>query len=316
MSVSRPSQQESRTYHAAVVHVSSPAAPFAAAAAGRPPAPDFLCIGAQKAGTTWLHSNLGAHPLVWLPPLKEVDYFTEVHLRDWGNGGADRQARVREARAWWNNAAEASATERAAALEVLQHLGAAETSDAWYRGIFRFARPDQVAGEITPHYSLLPRAGVRHAAAMNPNLRVIVLLRDPAERAFSQACMLAGSRPDLQRVREIIASEAFTQLELLSDYARWIAMWQFFLGRERVLIDYFGRLRTEPEAVLRRVVGFLGLPFHPDLFPNAELPVFVGEKPPGDSRPLVSLLRQKLRRVYDELDESMPEVAQALRKFG
>src|ERR1700749_4313420 len=42
--------------------------------------PDFLCIGAQKAGTTWLDSNLRRHPDVWLPPLKELHYFNSVHI--------------------------------------------------------------------------------------------------------------------------------------------------------------------------------------------------------------------------------------------
>ena len=37
--------------------------------------PHFLCIGAQKAGTTWLYHNLRSHPAVWMPPLKEIFYF-------------------------------------------------------------------------------------------------------------------------------------------------------------------------------------------------------------------------------------------------
>jgi hypothetical protein len=37
--------------------------------------PDFLVIGAQKAGTTWLYAQLQNHPQVWLPPIKEIHYF-------------------------------------------------------------------------------------------------------------------------------------------------------------------------------------------------------------------------------------------------
>ncbi len=36
--------------------------------------PDFLGIGAQKSGTTWLYQNLAAHPQVWMPPVKELHY--------------------------------------------------------------------------------------------------------------------------------------------------------------------------------------------------------------------------------------------------
>ena len=37
--------------------------------------PDFLCIGAQKAGTTWLYDNLKKHPDLGLPDVKELHYF-------------------------------------------------------------------------------------------------------------------------------------------------------------------------------------------------------------------------------------------------
>src|SRR5215210_7222727 len=39
--------------------------------------PDFIGIGAQKAGTTWLHRNLQAHPQIWMPKEKELHYFDE-----------------------------------------------------------------------------------------------------------------------------------------------------------------------------------------------------------------------------------------------
>ena len=37
--------------------------------------PTFICIGAQKAGTTWLYENLSRHPDVVMPPMKEIHYF-------------------------------------------------------------------------------------------------------------------------------------------------------------------------------------------------------------------------------------------------
>ena len=36
--------------------------------------PNFLGIGAQKSGTTWLHANLSQHPQIWMPPVKEIHY--------------------------------------------------------------------------------------------------------------------------------------------------------------------------------------------------------------------------------------------------
>src|SRR5438067_7288066 len=38
------------------------------------PCPDFLCVGAQKAGTSWLYHQLEAHADFWMPPFKELHY--------------------------------------------------------------------------------------------------------------------------------------------------------------------------------------------------------------------------------------------------
>ena len=42
--------------------------------------PRFLCIGAQKAGTSWLFAQLQSHPKVWMPPLKELQYFNHLYV--------------------------------------------------------------------------------------------------------------------------------------------------------------------------------------------------------------------------------------------
>jgi hypothetical protein len=39
--------------------------------------PNFIGIGAQKSGTTWLSRNLGLHPEIWIPSVKEVHYFDD-----------------------------------------------------------------------------------------------------------------------------------------------------------------------------------------------------------------------------------------------
>jgi hypothetical protein len=40
--------------------------------------PDFLCVGAQKAGTSWLYRQLEPHPDFWMPPVKELHYFDQL----------------------------------------------------------------------------------------------------------------------------------------------------------------------------------------------------------------------------------------------
>ena len=42
--------------------------------------PKFLCIGAQKAGTSWLYAQLQSHPEVWMPPVKELQFFNHLYV--------------------------------------------------------------------------------------------------------------------------------------------------------------------------------------------------------------------------------------------
>ena len=59
--------------------------------------PDFLGIGARKAGTTWLHHNLRQHPQIWMPPQRELHYFD--HRPPWlGKRLFGRSTHLRHAR--------------------------------------------------------------------------------------------------------------------------------------------------------------------------------------------------------------------------
>jgi hypothetical protein len=50
--------------------------------------PNFLIIGAQKCGTSWLHTHLSAHPEVFLPAQKDLEFFSYApHLHTPGIGG-------------------------------------------------------------------------------------------------------------------------------------------------------------------------------------------------------------------------------------
>jgi hypothetical protein len=113
--------------------------------------PNFLVIGAQRSGTTWLDAALRAHPQIYLPERrKEIHYFDEHYAR-----GAP-----------------------------------------WYREFFREAagRPGlKAVGEITPRYLFDPLVPQRIAKDY-PSMRLIAILRNPAERAYSQFGMHVGRK--------------------------------------------------------------------------------------------------------------------------
>src|SRR5205814_8495954 len=61
----------------------------------RRPGPDFLCIGAHKAGSTWLYQQLDSHPDFWMPPVKELHYFDQLSSAQRAAGPRCRDERDR-----------------------------------------------------------------------------------------------------------------------------------------------------------------------------------------------------------------------------
>lgn len=234
------------------------------------PAPDFLCIGAQKAGTTWLDRMLRQHPRVFLPPMKEVHFYDFLYIpehRGWIRTSfqkhVDRQeqgkgiGRLLKGREKGTDAF-AGYFARLAALPRRQ--------DTWYEAVFD--HPDAEGkrrGEITPAYSILPAEGIAHVRATNPAMRLLYIVRDPVDRALSHLRMAAArrGRPGIELIwLEDERPELLEAALARSAYRENIARWEAVFPPEQMLYLPFARIRTAPEALLRQVEGFLGLAPH------------------------------------------------------
>jgi hypothetical protein len=284
--------------------------------------PDFLCIGAQKAGTTWLYANLRSHPGILMPPVKEVAYFSTLYVPGWAKADAEHRAfQVNQARRHWTapdspNAKGPRPELRARVLASLDALAQEPMTDDAYATLFEGCAVDQVCGEISPQYCVLPREGIRHALAMNPNLKVIALLRHPVTRAMSHLAMLCGKNPTAERMKEIALSNWWNGVSWYSDYATWLLRWKGMLPQGQLHIDYNGLIRDDPMGVLRRTCDFLGLPYTDAHFPKARERVFEGGKPEGDTAPVREIVMQKLAPMLDDLRRRMPDVAAELERHG
>ncbi len=318
-----PAELNDPGYNAAIENIVRWTPVFSSLGERQPDGPDFLCIGAPKSGTSWLFSNLACHPTIWMPPIKDLQFFSSVHLDGFAPAATlNRLAQVAAARAFWAGSLHLDEQTRGAILDTLGWIETNDLTDSWYRGIFRNKGVDQVAGEIGHDYGILPRAGIRHALRLNPNLRVMALLRDPATRALSHARMICaahlapGTALRLDDLWRMVRSDDFGLLLLYSDYPRWLLPWRGLIDPNRILVDYIGRIRDQPLAVLERVCLFLGVPFDRRLFNVAEIPVLVGETIDRDSSELLAYFRHGLQRIYDEMERWMPDIAEQLRNHG
>jgi hypothetical protein len=269
--------------------------------------PDFLGIGVQKAATTWLDQMLRRHPALWLPPIKELQFFSELHLpgvKKWTVPHRHQHAEAALGRLGADPSDDGA--RRAAAL--LREIGAGEPTDAWYGRVFSAAPPERLCGEITPEYSLLPDEGIGHVLRLSPEVRIILSLRDPVERTWSHVRMMAKGR-GLEEPAQI---EAFLRQPNIwndiigrSDYPAILARWRARVPEQRLLILFTEDIAAAPDDVLERVCRFLGVESDPSLSRRAEAPVHVGPEM-AMSEQLRSLLEAALESVYDRMAQQYP----------
>jgi Sulfotransferase domain len=219
---------------------------FGRATASLRPLPDFLILGAQRSGTTSLARYLAEHPAVrTMANIKGAHYFDTNYDKDldWYRGHFPTTAY----RAW----------------------------------IKRRTGFDLVTGEGSPYYLLHPLVPARAAAAI-PAAKLIAMLRDPIERAYSgyqhefgrgfetlpfeeaidaEPGRLAGER------ERMIADPTYDSFDLQHHsyctrglYLEQILQWREHFPASQMLVIGAEEFFEEPARLFAEVLEFLGLP--------------------------------------------------------
>jgi len=213
--------------------------------------PDFLLIGAKRGGTTSLWRYLSEHPdvLTLFPraeKLKGFYYFDEQF------GRGDR---------WYRSHFPTGARRAAAA---------------------RHGIPTAV-GEATPYYLYHPLAPAR-AHTVVPDAHILVVLRDPVERAYSHYKERRANHTEPLGFADAIAAEparlAGEEQRIVTEagyvsfahrhcsyvdqgrYAPLLARWFDAFGRDRVHVEISEEMYANPQATFDRVTDRLGIRRH------------------------------------------------------
>ena len=245
--------------------------------------PDFLCIGAQKSGTTWLDANLRAHPDIWLPPAKELHYFDCRSTAPWGlYYPYDEAIRFNLRRI--GRQALGDLLQAPRNLPWYLRYFCRQRTDHWYASLFTPA-PGQLAGEITPGYARLEAAGVERIHRLMPDLKIIYLLRNPIDRLWSQAAMYFAKRgrADLSAIRSEELMR-FLQRPLTarnSAYARTLAIWEQYYPGEQLFVGFFEQIEQAPQDLLADIHAFLGIRgCAAEQAPTLSKKIYAGSYPP------------------------------------
>lgn len=248
--------------------------------AGRRSLPDFIIIGAQKAGTTSLFNYLSAHPQVRPAARKEVHYFDINYAL-----GED-----------WYRAMFPTA-----------------------RSLRAGGGPRRITGEASPYYLFHPLAAQR-ASSLVPGARLIVLLRDPTARAWShyrhevtagretlsfadaleaEPARLAGADEAVRAGRTDDAALRHRRFSYVSRgrYADQIRTWFDHFPRESFLFLDADVLFTEPRQAWASTAQFLAIDAEPE-------PTFAVHNP-GTGGELDDVMRRRVDALFTEANRDL-----------
>jgi Sulfotransferase family len=208
------------------------------------PGPDFLCIGAHKAGSTWLYQQLDSHPDFWMPPVKELHYFDQLSR-------VQRAARPR------------CTDERDLRfLERLRSLSAEPGIDLENYGRLFEPKASLRSGDISPNYSTLSNKVIRQVVGYFQNLKVLFLARDPVERVWSHLSMEVHYRQiepfDVTNIDEVNRNLLRRGMLLRSYPSAVVARWKRCVHPEQFRVYFFDDLQSNPAELRRSILCFLG----------------------------------------------------------
>lgn len=176
-----------------------------------PRVPNFLFIGPDKAGSTWLYEALGGHRQVFLSQVKELFFFDRFYDKGW----------------------------------------------RWYLRFFKRAQKQhRVIGEICHDY-LFSRLACQRIARDIPSVKLMVCLREPSQRAFSEYLYMIKLG-----LLTCDFETALKEVDELIDHGRYAKHLSYYLKhfkRDQIYVATFDDLVANAQNFFDDLCDFLGL---------------------------------------------------------
>jgi len=226
--------------------------------------PNFFIVGAPKAGTTSLYHYLGQHPDIYMSPMKEPCYFSAESRPEKNEPSLRKQAYklVENDRAYLRG----PMTEKRSGGIVC------EWDD--YLRLFQAATTERAVGEASVNY-LWSKTAAAAIAERFPHARIVMVLRSPADRAFSQYLHRLTNGHVAQSFQEYVRAclrhsgeglgihEPFLEMGY---YADQVQRYLDHFPRKQIGIWLYEETKKRPQAFMGEVLEFLGVDssFAPD----------------------------------------------------
>lgn len=277
----------------------------------------MFCVGATKAGTSWVHRQLRMHPECYIRTIKEYHYFTLNDPKHW-------EKRLGELTAELAELSSISPADR-----TLYHSERLSDITEWAKVIaaqsFDFARfrdfhmaglhGRKLVADFTPAYALLSVKALRNLKVVGQDVRIVYLIRDPLARLWSHIRMSSdravpddfeGGAQDL--LRRTLAGETAGGIQGMmrrGDYLGNLPKLKKAFDAKRLLVMFTEDVMTA--TGFARLLAFLGLGPH---LPDLQTRVHAGRELdiPSDLRAqALRLLRPQYDYIASEFS-ALPEV--------
>ena len=209
--------------------------------------PNFLVIGAAKSGTTALYHYLNQHPEIFLTPIKETNFFALDGLNIKFNGPGD---------------------------DLGVHRNSITNINDYYNQ-FKEYKHEKVTGEVCPLY-LYSKIAPLCIKKYIPNVKIVAILRDPVDRAFSAWLHLTRDE------REVLSfSKAITE-EKKRIKNNWAEIWHYIeqgmyyaqlsryydiFPKKNIKVFFYQDFKNNPINIYSEICSFIGVnsSFVPDM---------------------------------------------------
>ena len=188
---------------------------------------NLFIVGAPKAGTTSLHHYLNEYPEILMSIIKEPDFFSDIEIQEQG----------------------------------LYYGSSRINNITKYNSLFSDWIDESIIGEASVSYLFYPNVPQR-IKIYNDNSKIIIMLRNPIERAFSHYLMdyrLGLTSNSFEEEFDKKTTLNFQQYFLLGNYFQQVKRYLDIFGKENVHIIWYSDFIEKTENELNKVISFLGL---------------------------------------------------------
>ncbi len=212
---------------------------------------DFFVVGAARSGTTSLYNYLKQHPNIYLPNIKELNYFSKVESNQRQDYDTPKK-------------------------EIHYHTKIIKSPEV-YQNLFKDANEQQLKGDISPSY-LWDTSTAERIFEHNPKAKIIVSLRNPVERAFSHYLMNISvgydAEPSFEKAIQAEENRIWGGGNLYLEWSRYyesLKSYYDLFPKEQIKVLIFEDWTSNKQETLQGLFTFLNLTQiktidHTDLF--------------------------------------------------